>query len=30
MKTITPISNTTSVAEAGAHLVLDPNDLDHV
>ncbi len=30
MKTITPISNTTSVAEASMHLVLDPNDLDHV
>jgi hypothetical protein len=30
MKTITPISSTTSVAEAGVYLVLDPNDLDHV
>ena len=30
MTTITPILNTTSVAEAGIHLTLDPHDLDHV
>lgn len=30
MKTITPITNTTSVAEADVHLTLELHDFDHL